>query len=274
MRRDCAAPTLPSILCSKWYSRADMATRTSAVTGRADQARGDSGNAPARRKPASVTVLDHPMLQHKLTLLRQTSTTTGEFRQIMREIGPILLYEATRDLPLTDRKIKTPLKSVRAPVLGGKKLCLVPVLRAGLGMVDAMLSFAPSARVGHIGLYRDPKTLEAIEYYFNMPRSLPARTIIVVDPMLATGHSAVAALSRLKQAGAKTLKLVCLLAAPAGIDLVQSAHPDVPVFVISIDEKLDDHAYIVPGLGDAGDRLFGTKKAAKPRKSPKSRKVR
>ena len=152
-------------------------------------------------------------------------------------------------------------------MLAGKKLCLVPVLRAGLGMVDAMLSFAPSARVGHIGLYRDPETLEAIEYYFNMPRSLPERTVIVVDPMLATGHSAVAALGRLKQAGAKTLKLVCLLAAPTGIDLVQREHPDVPIYVVAIDERLDDHAYIVPGLGDAGDRLFGTKKPAKSGKS-------
>ncbi len=164
-----------------------------------------AGKPPADRRTAAtaaVTVIDHPMMQHKLTLLREQSTTTNAFRQIMREIGPILLYEATRDLPLTDRKIKTPLTSVRAPVLAGKKLCLVPVLRAGLGMVDAMLCFAPSARVGHIGLYRDPKTLEAIEYYFNMPRSLPKRTVIVVDPMLATGHSAVAALGRLKQAGA------------------------------------------------------------------------
>lgn len=233
--------------------------------------RGKTGSTKAAGKPpadrraatAAVTVIDHPMMQHKLTLLRKQSTTTNEFRQVMREIGPVLLYEATRDLPLTDRKIKTPLKSVRAPVLAGKKLCLVPVLRAGLGMVDAMLSFAPSARVGHIGLYRDPETLEAIEYYFNMPRSLSARTVIVVDPMLATGHSAVAALGRLKQAGARTLKLVCLLAAPAGISLVQSEHPDVPIYTVAIDERLDDHAYIVPGLGDAGDRLFGTKKAAK-----------
>ncbi len=233
-----------------------------------------AGTSPVDRgTTAAVTVIDHPMMQHKLTLLRKQSTTTNEFRQVMREIGPILLYEATRDLPLTDRKIRTPLKSVRAPVLAGKKLCLVPVLRAGLGMVDAMLSFAPSARVGHIGLYRDPKTLEAIEYYFNMPRSLPERHVIVVDPMLATGHSAVAALSRLKRAGARTLKLVCLLAAPAGIDLVQGEHPDVPIYTVSIDEKLDDHAYIVPGLGDAGDRLFGTKKAAKAAKAGRRRSV-
>jgi uracil phosphoribosyltransferase len=242
--------------------------------------RGKQGSTKAAGKPpagrnaaAAVTVLDHPMMQHKLTLLRKQSTTTNEFRQVMHEIGPILLYEATRDLPLTHRKIKTPLKSIRAPVLAGKKLCLAPVLRAGLGMVDAMLSFAPSARVGHIGLYRDPKTLEAIEYYFNMPRSLPARTVIVVDPMLATGHSAVAALGRLKRAGARTLKLVCLLAAPAGIDLVQGEHPDVPIYAVSIDERLDDHAYIVPGLGDAGDRLFGTKKAAKAPKAGRPRAV-
>ncbi len=233
------------------------------------------GKRPANRSTAAaVTVIDHPMMQHKLTLLRKQSTTTNTFRQVMREIAPILLYEATRDLPLTSRKIKTPLKSVRAPVLAGKKLCLVPVLRAGLGMVDAMLSFAPSARVGHVGLYRDPETLEAIEYYFNMPRSLPARTVIVVDPMLATGHSAVAALERLKQAGARTLKLVCLLAAPAGIDLVQGEHPDVPTYVVSIDERLDDHAYIVPGLGDAGDRLFGTKKPAKSAKATRQRQAR
>jgi len=256
-----------------------MATRTSKVTGWPQGMRGKSGPARAAevqssRRKAPVTVIDHPMMQHKLTLLRKQSTTTGEFRQLMREIGPVLLYEATRDLPLTERKIRTPLKRVSAPVLAGKKLCLVPVLRAGLGMVDAMLSFAPSARVGHIGLYRDPKTLEAIEYYFNMPRALGSRTVIVVDPMLATGHSAVAALSRLKQAGAKSLKLVCLLAAPPGIDLVQSKHPDVPVYVVSVDERLDDHAYIVPGLGDAGDRLFGTKKQSKARKEKAAKPAR
>jgi uracil phosphoribosyltransferase len=212
-----------------------------------------------RAARGTVTVIDHPVIQHKLTLIREASTTTIQFRQLMREVAPILLYEATRDLPLTQRRIRTPVATVQAPVLAGKKLCLVPVLRAGLGLVEAMLGFLPNARVGHIGLYRDPETLEAIEYYFKMPTALDKRLVVVVDPMLATGHSAVAALTRVKQAGARNVKLICLLAAPEGVAAVQEAHRDVDIYLASIDEKLNSHAYIVPGLGDAGDRFFGTK---------------
>jgi len=215
-----------------------------------------------------VTVVDHPLIQHKLTLIREASTSTSQFRQLMREVGPILLYEATRDLPLTQRRIRTPVATVQAPVLAGKKLCLVPVLRAGLGLVDGMLAFAPNARVGHIGLYRDPQTLEAVEYYFKMPAALERRPVIVVDPMLATGHSAAAALTRVKQAGARNVKLICLLAAPEGVAHVRNEHRDVDIYLASIDEKLNGHAYIVPGLGDAGDRFFGTKKAGNRTRKP------
>jgi uracil phosphoribosyltransferase len=206
-----------------------------------------------------VIVVDHPLVQHKLTLMRRKETSTGEFRQLLREISPLMLYEATRDLPLTKREIETPIGTMMAPVLAGKKLCIVPILRAGLGFADTMLDLVPSARVGHIGLYRDPVTLDAVEYYLKLPDDIGARLVIVVDPMLATGHSASAAVRRLKDAGAETIRFICLVAAPRGVEVMRGEHPDVPIYTAAIDEKLNDHAYIVPGLGDAGDRLFGTK---------------
>lgn len=206
-----------------------------------------------------VTVVSHPLVQHKLTLMRRKDQSVAEFRQLMREISPLMLYEATRDLPLTALDIETPICKMRAPVLAGKKLCFVPILRAGLGFVDTMLSLIPSARVGHIGLYRDPETLEAVEYYLKVPEDITSRLVIVVDPMLATGHSATAAIRRLKEIGADSIKFMCLVAAMTGIETMRTEHPDVPIYTAAIDENLNDHAYIVPGLGDAGDRLFGTK---------------
>lgn len=208
---------------------------------------------------ASVTVITHPLVQHKLTLLRQTETSAAMFRTLLREISMLLAYEVTRDIPLTQVRISTPLAVMQAPVLAGKKMVIVSIMRAGHGILDGMLELIPSARVGHIGLYRDPTTHAAIEYYFKVPEDIAARDVLVVDPMLATGNSAVAALHRLKGAGAKTLKFVCLLAAPEGITQVQTQHKDVPIYTAAIDECLDAHGYIVPGLGDAGDRLFGTK---------------
>ena len=206
-----------------------------------------------------VTVVDHPLVQHKLTLMRRTETPTADFRRLLREISLLLAYEVTRDLPIEPIDIETPIAPMRAPALAGKKLCLVSVLRAGNGILEGMLDLVPSARVGHIGLYRDPTTLEAIEYYFKVPDDIAERDVIVVDPMLATANSAIAAVRRLKTRGARTVKFVCLVAAPEGIAALRAAHPDVPIFTAAIDEKLDDHGYIVPGLGDAGDRLFGTK---------------
>jgi uracil phosphoribosyltransferase len=207
----------------------------------------------------SVTVLTHPLVQHKLSLLRKRSTATADFRQITRELSLLMAYEVTRDLPLEHVPIETPLEPMEAPYLSGKKLCFVPILRAGLGFVDSMLDLIPSARVGHIGLYRDPRTLTAVEYYLKVPDDIAARVVIVVDPMLATGHSACAAIGRLKELGAETIKFICLVAAPPGVAAMQAEHPDVPIYTASIDPELNDHAYIVPGLGDAGDRLFGTK---------------
>ncbi len=207
----------------------------------------------------NVTVVDHPLVQHKLTLLRKNATSTVEFRQIVREISLLLAYEVTRDLPLDTVPIETPLEAMDAPLLLGKKLCFVPILRAGNGILDGMLDLVPSARVGHIGLYRDPATLAPVEYYLKLPDDIPDRLVVVVDPMLATGHSATAALSRMRQAGAVQLRFVCLLAAPEGLEVLQDEHPDVPVFTAAIDRCLDDHGYIRPGLGDAGDRLYGTK---------------
>ncbi|HUK06234.1 MAG TPA: uracil phosphoribosyltransferase [Stellaceae bacterium] len=204
-------------------------------------------------------VVRHPLVQHKLSLMRSKETPTALFRQLLREIGPLLLYEATRDLPLEEKEIETPICKTRAPMLSGKKLCLVPILRAGLGFVDAMLEVVPTARVGHIGLYRDPTTLAAVEYYLKLPEDIAQRLTILVDPMLATGNSATAAITRLKEFGAVPIKFVCLVAAPDGLALMRAEHPDVPIFTAAIDEKLNAHAYIVPGLGDAGDRLFGTK---------------
>ena len=206
-----------------------------------------------------VKVIDHPLIQHKLTLLRRKTTPTVAFRQLMREISLLLLYEVSRDLPLVMEEIETPLEFMSSPKLGGKKLCLVSILRAGDGLLNGMLDLIPSARVGHIGLYRDPETLEAVEYYFKVPHSIGERLCIVVDPMLATAHSSIAAIDRLKAAGAGKVKFVCLLAAPEGIENFATSHPDVPIYTAAIDRELNDHSYILPGLGDAGDRIFGTK---------------
>jgi uracil phosphoribosyltransferase len=207
----------------------------------------------------TVVVIAHPLVQHKLTLLRKTETSAAVFRALLREISMLLAYEVTRDMPLTYVPITTPLAPMQAPVLAGKKLVVVSIMRAGNGILDGMLELIPSARVGHIGLYRDPKTHVAVEYYFKVPEDIAERDALVVDPMLATGNSAVAALHRLKDTGAKTLKFVCLLAAPEGIAHVHEQHPDVPIYTAAVDERLDAHDYIIPGLGDAGDRLFGTK---------------
>jgi uracil phosphoribosyltransferase len=206
-----------------------------------------------------VTVIDHPMVQHKLTLLRQKERSTNSFRTLLAEISMLLAYEVTRDLPLVYQEIETPLARMRAPLIDGKKVVLVNILRAGTGMVEGMLRILPAARVGQIGLYRDPETLGAIEYYFKLPNEMSDRDVIVVDPMLATGNSAVAAVERIKTASPRSIKFVCLLAAPEGLSNLHESHPEVPVFTASIDERLDDHGYIIPGLGDAGDRLFGTK---------------
>jgi len=207
----------------------------------------------------NVTVLDHPLLRHKLTLLRDKTTSTAQFRQVAREISLLMAYEVTRDLPLEPVAIETPLEPMRAERLAGKKLCLVSILRAGNGILDGMLDLVPSARVGHIGLYRDPTTLQAVEYYLKLPTDIAERLVIVVDPMLATGHSAAAAVTRLKQKGVAHLKFVCLLSAPEGLRSFNAAHPDVPVFTAAVDRQLDSHGYIRPGLGDAGDRFYGTR---------------
>ncbi len=208
---------------------------------------------------ADVTVIDHPLIQHKLTLLRKKETGTGQFRVLVREISMLLAYEVTRDIPLKKVRIQTPLVAMDAPVLDGKKLVVVSILRAGNAILEGMLELVPSARVGHIGLYREPNTLQVVEYYLKLPDDLPNREVLLVDPMLATGNSAVAAVNRLKDAEVRKLKYVCLLAAPEGIDHMQNKHPDIPIFTAAIDERLDEHGYILPGLGDAGDRVFGTK---------------
>jgi uracil phosphoribosyltransferase len=207
----------------------------------------------------SVTVIDHPLVQHKLTLMRNKETSTRAFRNLAAEVSMLLAYEVTRDLPVVYEEIETPLAKFRAPRLEGKKVALISILRAGNGLLDGMLQILPSARVGHVGLYRDPETLGAVEYYVKLPKELHERDTIVVDPMLATGNSAVAAVERIKHAKPKSLKFVCLLAAPEGIAHFHEVHPDVPLFTAAIDDHLNDHGYIVPGLGDAGDRLFGTK---------------
>jgi uracil phosphoribosyltransferase len=207
----------------------------------------------------NVIVVDHPLVQHKLTLMRRKETTVVKFRQLAREMALLLAYEVTRDLPTTTTPIETPLAEMNAPTLSGKKLCVVSILRAGDGLLHGMLDLVPSARVGHVGIYRDPETLTAIEYYYKVPEDLQERPVIVVDPMLATGNSAVAAVARLKEDGAQQIKFVCLLAAPEGVAQMQAAHPEVPIFTAAIDRRLNDHGYIVPGLGDAGDRLYGTK---------------
>lgn len=207
----------------------------------------------------NVTVIDHPLILHKLSLMRDKTTPSAVFRQLLNEIAYLLAYEVLRDLPLTKRTIETPLAAIDAPVLEGKKLVLVSILRAGNGLMDGMLNLVPSARVGHIGLYRDPTTLAAVEYYLKLPDDIESRPVIVVDPMLATGNSATAAVMRLKQAGAKDIRYVCLLSAPEGIATLSAANPDVRIFTAAIDSHLDEHGYIVPGLGDAGDRMYGTK---------------
>ena len=206
-----------------------------------------------------VVVVDHPLVQHKLTLMREVSRSTKGFRQLLNEIGMLLCYEVTRDLPTEMIEVETPLTKMQAPILAGKKLVLAPILRAGVGFLDGMLELVPSARVAHIGLYRDPATLVAVEYYFKAPHDLHDRLVIVTDPMLATANSATAAVERLKERGAKDIRFVCLLAAPEGIAKLRGEHPDVSIWTASIDERLDDHGYIVPGLGDAGDRMYGTK---------------
>jgi uracil phosphoribosyltransferase len=207
----------------------------------------------------TYTVVDHPLVQHKLTLMRDKSTSTAGFRQLLKEISLLLCYEVTRDLEMTTTRIETPLQEMDAPVLAGKKLVFASVLRSGNGLLEGMLELVPSARVAHIGLYRDHDTLEAIEYYFKAPEDIADRLVIVVDPMLATANSAIAAIEKLKGRGANNLRFVCLLAAPEGIKRFTEAHPDVPVFTAAIDSHLNEKGYIVPGLGDAGDRMYGTK---------------
>jgi uracil phosphoribosyltransferase len=206
-----------------------------------------------------VTVVDHPLVQHKLTLIRDKERSTKSFRELLNEIGMLLCYEVTRDLPLTDVKIETPVAPMTGKEIAGKKLVFAPILRAGLSFVEGMTTLVPSARIAHIGLYRDPVTFVAVEYFFKAPINLEERLVIVIDPMLATANTAVAAIDRIKEAGAKEIRFVCLLAAPEGIERLRAHHPDVPIWTAAIDERLDEHAYIVPGLGDAGDRAYGTK---------------
>jgi uracil phosphoribosyltransferase len=206
-----------------------------------------------------VHVIDHPLVQHKLSLMRSKETSTSTFRNLLREISVLLAYEVCRDFPTTKIKIETPIAPTMAPVLDGKKIVLISILRAGNGILDGMLDILPSARVGHIGLYRDPKTLNPVEYYFKVPEKMADRDVIIVDPMLATGNSAVAAVTRLKQTGPRSIKFVCLLTCPEGIRVFHGAHPDVPIYTAAVDDRLNEKSYIVPGLGDAGDRLFGTK---------------
>jgi uracil phosphoribosyltransferase len=206
-----------------------------------------------------IHLIDHPLVQHKMTLLRRKEASTKSFRQLVNEISALVAYEVLRDIPLHDIEIETPLETMTGRVIDGKKLVFVSILRAGTGILDGMLDVVPGARVGHIGLYRDPKTLVAVEYYFKMPGDLHERDVVIVDPMLATGNSAVAAVDRLKECGPKSIKFVCLLTCPEGIAAMQSAHPDVPIYTAAVDRQLDEHGYILPGLGDAGDRIFGTK---------------
>lgn len=206
-----------------------------------------------------LTVVDHPLVQHKLTLMRAKDTPTAVFRQLLREISQLLAYEITRGLPMTTKTIDTPLQPMEAPTLDGKKLALVSILRAGNGLLDGVLELIPSARVGFVGLYRDEETLQPVEYYFKVPLELEDRLVIAVDPMLATGNSSAAAIDRLKQAGAKNIRFLCLLAAPEGVARMKEAHPDVPIVTAALDSHLNELGYIVPGLGDAGDRMFGTK---------------
>ena len=207
---------------------------------------------------SNVHVVDHPLVQHKLTLMRQKDASTNSFRTLLNELAMLMAYEVTRDMPTHQVEIETPLETMMAPMIDGKKLVLVSILRAGTGILDGMLTVVPGARVGHIGLYRDPKTLQAVEYYFKMPKDTQERDVIVVDPMLATGNSAVAAIERVKALKPKSIKFVCLLTCPEGIATLRQAHPDVTIYTAAVDRQLNDHGYILPGLGDAGDRIFGT----------------
>ncbi len=208
---------------------------------------------------AQVHVIEHPLVQHKLTLMRKKETSTTSFRRLVNELSTLMAYEVTRDMPMHEVTIETPMETMQSKLIDGKKVVFVPILRAGMGILDGMLGVIPGARVGHIGLYRDPKTLVAIEYYFKMPTGMPERDAIVLDPMLATGNSAVAAVERLKESRPRSIKFVCLVSCPAGIKHFHSVHPDVPIYTATIDRELNDHGYILPGLGDAGDRIFGTK---------------
>ena len=208
---------------------------------------------------SNVHLIDHPLVQHKLTLMRRKDASTNTFRTLLNELSSLMAYEVTRDMPLQDVQIETPLEPMTGRMIDGKKLVFVSILRAGNGILEGMLNVVPGARVGHVGLYRDPATLQAVEYYFKMPSEMAERDIIVVDPMLATGNSAIAAIDRLKKLQPKSIKFVCLLTCPEGIATLQKAHPDVPIYTAAIDRQLNDHGYILPGLGDAGDRIFGTK---------------
>lgn len=208
---------------------------------------------------SKVYVFDHPLIQHKLTYIRDKKTGTKEFRELVDEVATLMAFEITRDMPVEEIEVETPVTVAKTKVLSGKKLAIVPILRAGIGMVDGVLKLIPAAKVGHIGLYRDPETLKPVEYYAKLPADVEERDFIIVDPMLATGGSAVEAINSLKKRGAKSIKFMCLIAAPEGVKVIQDEHPDVDIYIAALDEKLDDHGYIVPGLGDAGDRLFGTK---------------
>ena len=208
---------------------------------------------------ANVHLIDHPLVQHKLTLMRRKDASTNTFRTLLNELSSLMAYEVTRDMPLQDVQVETPLETMTGKTIDGKKLVFVSILRAGNGILEGMLNVVPGARVGHVGLYRDPATLQAVEYYFKMPSEMAERDIIVVDPMLATGNSAIAAIDRLKKLQPKSIKFVCLLTCPEGIAALQKAHPDVAIYTAAIDRQLNDHGYILPGLGDAGDRIFGTK---------------
>ncbi len=214
---------------------------------------------PTAHAFAGVQQLQHPLIQHKLTLLREKDRSSSSFRRLLQEISLLMAYEVTRDMPTQLMEIQTPLERMQSPVIDGKKTVFVVIMRAGAGLLDGMLDVVPGARVGHVGLYRDPQTLQAVEYYFKMPAGMPERDAIVLDPMLATGHSAVAAVTRLKATRPRSIRFVCLLAAPEGLRTFHAAHPDVPVYTAAIDRQLNDHGYILPGLGDAGDRIFGTK---------------
>ncbi|MGE6257871.1 uracil phosphoribosyltransferase [Heyndrickxia sporothermodurans] len=207
----------------------------------------------------NVFVIDHPLIQHKLTFIRDKNTGTKEFRELVDEVATLMAFEITRDMPLQEIEIETPVSKAKAKILSGKKIGIVPILRAGIGMVDGVLNLIPAAKVGHIGLYRDPKTFKPVEYYVKLPNDVEERDFILVDPMLATGGSAVEAITSLKKRGAKSIKFMCLIAAPEGVEAIKEAHPDIDIYIAGLDEKLNEKGYIIPGLGDAGDRLFGTK---------------